>query len=77
MWPRTARPPWRRRVPPVTRRRKSAAAYGINQITFNNGTVAGDGSGTTIAIVDAYNDPNIANDLHQFDLAVRLVRSRP
>ena len=47
------------------------AAYGINQITFNNGTVAGDGSGTTIAIVDAYNDPNIANDLHQFDLAVR------
>jgi hypothetical protein len=30
--------------------------------------VAGDGSGTTIAIVDAYDDPNIANDLHQFDL---------
>ncbi len=24
--------------------------------------------GTTIAIVDAYDDPNIANDLHQFDL---------
>jgi len=43
-------------------------AYGFNSITFNNGTVAGDGSGTTIAIVDAYNDPNIANDLHQFDL---------
>ena len=43
-------------------------AYGINQITFNNGTVAGDGSGTTIAIVDAYDDPKIANDLHQFDL---------
>ena len=43
-------------------------AYGIDQITFNGGTVAGDGSGTTIAIVDAYDDPNIANDLHQFDL---------
>ena len=43
-------------------------AYGFNQITFNNGTVTGDGSGTTIAIVDAYDDPNIANDLHQFDL---------
>ncbi|MDB5387941.1 MAG: hypothetical protein JWM11_3587, partial [Planctomycetaceae bacterium] len=43
-------------------------AYGFNNITFANGTVAGDGSGTTIAIVDAYDDPNIANDLHQFDL---------
>jgi hypothetical protein len=43
-------------------------AYGIDQITFSNGTVTGDGSGTTIAIVDAYDDPNIANDLHQFDL---------
>ena len=30
--------------------------------------MTGDGSGTTIAIVDAYNDPKIANDLHQFDL---------
>jgi hypothetical protein len=43
-------------------------AYGFDKITFNNGTVAGDGSGTTIAIVDAYNDPNIASDLHQFDV---------
>ncbi len=43
-------------------------AYGFDQITFNNGTVVGDGSGTTIAIVDAYDDPRIANDLHQFDL---------
>src|SRR4029077_12127827 len=30
---------------------------------------AADGTGTTIAIVDAYDDPNIAGDLHQFDLA--------
>jgi hypothetical protein len=43
-------------------------AYGFNNISFNNGTVAGDGSGTTIAIVDAYNDPKIVSDLHQFDL---------
>src|SRR5437763_53110 len=42
-------------------------AYGFDQITFNNGTVIGDGSGQTIAIVAAYDDPNIANDLHQFD----------
>src|SRR5205823_6881221 len=41
-------------------------AYGFDQINFNG--VAGDGRGTTIAIVDAYDDPNIANDLHQFDL---------
>jgi hypothetical protein len=43
-------------------------AYGFDQITFANGTITGDGSGTTIAIVDAYDDPNIANDLHQFDV---------
>src|SRR5207244_12638818 len=43
-------------------------AYGFDQITFSNGTVKGDGSGETIAIVDAYDDPNIANDLHQFDV---------
>jgi subtilase family serine protease len=45
-------------------------AYGFNQISFNG--VAGDGTGTTIAIVDSYDDPNIANDLHQFDLAFGL-----
>ena len=42
-------------------------AYGFNNITFNNGTVTGDGSGQTIAIIDAYDDPNIASDLHAFD----------
>ncbi len=45
-------------------------AYGINQISFNG--TAGNGAGTTIAIVDAYNDPNIASDLHQFDAAFGL-----
>lgn len=42
-------------------------AYGFDQISFNG--APGDGSGTTIAIVDAFDDPNIANDLHQFDVA--------
>ena len=41
-------------------------AYGFDQISFNNGTVAADGSGTTIAIVDAYNDPNILSDVNTF-----------
>ena len=40
-------------------------AYGINQITF--GGVTGNGAGQTIAIVDAYDDPDIASDLHSFD----------
>ena len=40
-------------------------AYGFNNITF--GGVAGDGSGETIAIVDAFNDPNIQVDLNTFD----------
>jgi subtilase family serine protease len=37
------------------------AAYGFNQLSL-------DGTGTTIAIVDAYDDPDIASDLHQFDV---------
>jgi hypothetical protein len=36
------------------------AAYGFNQLPYN-------GSGQTIAIVDAYDDPNIASDLKVFD----------
>ena len=43
-----------------------AQAYGFNQIQFSGG-VKGDGSGQTIAIVDAYDDPNIASDLAKFD----------
>lgn len=41
------------------------AAYGVDQIAF--GGITGNGSGQTIAIVDAYDDPNIASDLHTFD----------
>ena len=41
-------------------------AYGLDQLSFP-GTSAADGTGTTIAIVDAYSQPNIVSDLHQFD----------
>ena len=44
-----------------------AQAYGFNQITFDGGTLKGNGAGQTIAIVDAYVDPNIASDLAKFD----------
>jgi hypothetical protein len=40
-------------------------AYGIDSITFNG--VVGTGAGQTIAIVDAYDDPNIVSDLTAFD----------
>jgi subtilase family serine protease len=41
-------------------------AYGIDQISFSGGTIPGDGGGQTIAIVDAYDDPNITADLAKF-----------
>jgi subtilase family serine protease len=52
-----------------------SAAYGLNAIEFTTSTgstVKGDGSGETIALIEAYNDPNIASDLHTFDLAFNL-----
>ncbi len=42
-------------------------AYGFDQISFDGGTIQGDGTGQTIAIIDAYHDPNIASDLASFD----------
>jgi hypothetical protein len=39
-------------------------AYGVDNVQF--GSVVGDGSGMTIAIVDAYHHPTIAQDLHEF-----------
>jgi hypothetical protein len=41
-------------------------AYGFDQVAFANGTVAADGRGQTIAIIDAFNHPNIASDLNVF-----------
>ncbi len=52
------------------------AAYGFDQIQLFNPrtrhTLPGDGSGQTIAIVDAFNDPNIAADLSLFDTVLGL-----
>ncbi len=46
-------------------------AYALNQISFNGG-VTGNGAGQTIAIVDAYDDPNALADLRAFDAAFNL-----
>ncbi len=45
-------------------------AYQIDQVSFasSGGSVVGDGTGQTIAIVDAFKDPTIGADLHAFDL---------
>src|SRR5690348_16350068 len=40
-------------------------AYGFDQIVI--GSVQGDGTGQTIAIIDAYDDPTITTDLQNFD----------
>ena len=40
-------------------------AYGVDQILF--GSVQGDGTGQTIAIIDAYHNPNAWADLQVFD----------
>jgi subtilase family serine protease len=40
-------------------------AYGVGSINFNGNT--GDGTGETIAIIDAYDDPNASSDLDAFD----------
>ena len=47
-----------------------ATAYGLSGLTF--GTRAANGSGQKIAIVDAYNDPNIKTELAVFDSAFNL-----
>ncbi len=40
-------------------------AYGFDQVRF--GSTQGDGTGQTIAIIDAFDDPNIITDLNTFD----------
>ncbi|MDB5334080.1 MAG: hypothetical protein JWP03_5231 [Phycisphaerales bacterium] len=39
-------------------------AYGVSGISFNG--ITGDGTGETIAIIDAYDDPNALGDLNAF-----------
>src|SRR5579864_1526455 len=51
------------------------SAYGLSAITFTSSsgsTVKGDGSGETIALIEAYHDPNLASDLNTFDQAYSL-----
>jgi hypothetical protein len=43
-------------------------AYGFDSVLFANATLTpADGTGQTIAIVTAFNDPNLAADVHTFD----------
>jgi subtilase family serine protease len=51
-----------------------AHAYGLDALTFGSASQAikGEGSGQTIAIVEAYHDPYLASDLHVFDQAYHL-----
>jgi len=58
-----------RDVPATFAPAQLAHAYGFDLISFTdpNGTVPGDGRGQTIAIVDAFDDPNIAADLQTFN----------
>jgi subtilase family serine protease len=44
-------------------------AYGFDQVSFHRGRrrVVADGTGETIAIIDAFNDPTIFQDLRAFD----------
>jgi subtilase family serine protease len=49
-----------RTVPTVFSPAQIRHAYGFDQVPYT-------GAGKTIAIVDAFDDPNIANDLHVFD----------
>ncbi len=51
------------------------SAYGLNAITFTSSsgtTVQGNGAGETIALIEAYHDPNLASDLNTFDQAYSL-----
>src|SRR5438128_9024683 len=42
-------------------------ASGFDKLSFANDRVRAEGSGQTIAIVEAFHDPKIASDLHYFD----------
>ena len=50
-------------------------AYGLSGITFASSsgkTVKGDGTGETIALIEAYHNPTLASDLHTFDTMYKL-----
>ena len=49
------------------------SAYGIDQVNFSrSGTVKGDGTGETIALIEAYHDPFLASDLATYDQTYNL-----
>ncbi|HEX4052640.1 MAG TPA: S53 family peptidase [Tepidisphaeraceae bacterium] len=50
-------------------------AYGFDQITFDNGTVQGNGAGQTIAVIEVDNDTTLNTDLDNFDAAYGLSNS--
>ena len=52
-------------------------AYGFDQSTFDNGTITGDGSGETIAIIEAYHDPQLAAEVAAFDSAFNIPAPEP
>jgi subtilase family serine protease len=56
-------------VPAVLTPAQVRHAYAVDQANYlvNGRPVTGDGSGQTIAIVDAYNDPYVSRDLQTFD----------
>jgi hypothetical protein len=59
-----------RQVPSTLTPIQVRQAYGFDRVGFldaNHPLQIGDGRGTTIAIVDAYDDPNIKSDLATFD----------
>ncbi|HZK81226.1 MAG TPA: S53 family peptidase, partial [Humisphaera sp.] len=43
-------------------------AYGFDTAAATLGAVGGDGTGQTIAIVEAYRSPSLVSDVHQFDM---------
>jgi subtilase family serine protease len=63
-----------RTVPSVLTPAQVRHAYGFDQVRFsvNGQTIVGDGSGQTIAIVNAYNNTRIFSDLDTFDRSFAL-----
>jgi hypothetical protein len=54
------------------------SAYGFDKVSFTDaggGTVAGDGAGQTVAIVDAFDAPTLSTDVDYFDASWRLSRA--
>ena len=43
-------------------------AYGIDSILFQGGTITGDGSGQTVAIIDAFDNPKFVNSSDSVEL---------